>query len=208
MTSRITDIEADLKDPNTRHIFVDEICIASISASDLARLGFEVGQAWAREDSENIEQLREDQKARSIALQLLSRRAWSKKEMENRLIKRGCESNTAVIVAEELEQDGWLDDLAYAGACIRAWLRVEPASRLWLHLKLRDKGISESDSTTAIKEELGDMSEQQAAIKLAQIRIARVSTLDKTTQRRRVIGALQRRGFSADVASEAFRQAT
>ena len=112
MSNCITSIEADLKDPNIRHIYVDETCVASVSVSDLERLGFELGQVWNLEEDDALKQLQSDEKARSIALQLLSRRAWSKKELENRLIKRGCESTTAVVVTDELEIDGWLDDLA------------------------------------------------------------------------------------------------
>lgn len=208
MSNCITSIEADLKDPNIRHIHVDETCVASVSVSDLERLGFELGQVWSLEEEESLQQLQKGEKARSIALQLLSRRAWSKKELQNRLIKRGCESNTAFVVADELEKDGWLDDLAYAGACIREWLRVEPASRGWIRHKLVEKGVSDSVASLAIDEELGEQSEQEAATELATIRIAKVSNLDETTKRRRVITALQRRGFSSDVASEAFRQAT
>ena len=208
MSNCITTIEADLKDPNIRHIYADEICVASVSVSDLKRLGFELGQVWSLKEEESLKQLQRDENARSIALQLLSRRAWSKKELKNRLIKRGCESNTAVVITDELEVDGWLDDLAYAGACIRQWLRVEPASRGWISHKLAEKGVSDSIASLAIEEELGEKSEQEAATELATIRIAKVSNLDETTQRRRVITALQRRGFSSDVASEAFRQAT
>jgi regulatory protein len=138
----------------------------------------------------------------------MSRRAWSKKELSDRLIKRGSDASAASLITEQLEEDGWLDDLAYASACIREWIRIEPASRRWLAHKLSFKGITETTATQAIDDAIGDQSEQNAAAVLARLRLMKVSTLDESTQRRRVMSALQRRGFSSDIASEALRRTT
>ena len=54
MSNCITAIEADLKDPNIRHIYVDETCVASVSVSDLERLGFELGQVWSLKEEETL----------------------------------------------------------------------------------------------------------------------------------------------------------
>lgn len=208
MSTCITSIEPDFKDPNIRHVYVKETCVASLAASEVKTLGFELGQQWTHEEEESVEQLRFQEKAHSIALQLLSRRAWSKKELATRLKKRGCEAAIAESIVDQLEIDGWLDDLAYAGACIREWIRVEPASRRWLTHKLSDKGVDQSTAALAIDEEIEKQSEQDGATKLAKIRISKSSSLDEETLRRRVIAAIQRRGFSSDIASEAFRRAT
>lgn len=208
MSNLITAIESDPTDPNNRRVYVNEACIATLHISNIEMLGIELDQQWTDELEFAIETMQANEKARSMALQLVSRRAWSKKELANRLIKRGCQSSIAKQITEELAEDGWLDDLAYAGACIREWLRVEPASRRWLTHKLFEKGISEPTASESIAEELGEGSEQDAATELAVIRIAKTSSLDLETARRRVIAALQRRGFSSDVASEAYRRAT
>ncbi|MBT4584868.1 MAG: regulatory protein RecX [Phycisphaerae bacterium] len=208
MSSCITAIEPDQHDPNLRHVFVQATCVATLSVSDVKRLEIELDQHWTEDLDRAIEELQSLEKTRSIALQLLSQRAWSQKELTDRLVKRGADSSTASTITSQLEEDGWLDDLAYAGACIREWVRIEPASKRWLEHKLASKGITETTAEQAINETYSDRSEQDAATELATIRLAKVAKLDEPTQRRRVMAALQRRGFSADVASEAIRRAT
>jgi SOS response regulatory protein OraA/RecX len=187
---------------------VNESCVATLTASNVENLSIELGQEWTEELELEITNIQSSDKTRAIALQLLSRRSWAKRELTNRLVKRGCDSKDATSVANQLEEEGWLDDLAYAGALIREWLRAEPASRLWLQRKLSEKGISSDDCEKAINEELGDQSEQDAATELAIIRIGKVTSTDEATVRRRVIAAIQRRGFCSVVASEAYSRAT
>ncbi|MDP7009608.1 MAG: regulatory protein RecX [Phycisphaerales bacterium] len=208
MNTCITAIEADSKDPNMRHIYIDRTCVATLSVSAIETFHVSVGQPWTKELDEQVASFKAAQHVRSIALQLLSRRAWSTQELLQRLIKRGCEAETAGTITQQLAEDGWLDDLSYASACIREWIRTEPASRRFLELKLGTKGIEGDIAARAIEEELSGQCEQDAATELATIRLAKVLTLDEQTKRRRVIAALQRRGFSSDVASEAFRRAT
>ena len=129
MSSCITAIEPDQHDPNLRHVFVQATCVATLSVSDVKRLEIELDQHWTEDLDRAIEELQSLEKTRSIALQLLSQRAWSQKELTDRLVKRGADSSTASTITSQLEEDGWLDDLAYAGACIREWVRIEPASK-------------------------------------------------------------------------------
>ena len=208
MSACITAIEADHTDPNIRHIYVSETCVASLTITEIEKLQIVLNKDWTEELACAIKDVQGNEKTRSIALQLISRRAWSKKELSDRLIKRGSDASAASLITEQLEEDGWLDDLAYASACIREWIRIEPASRRWLTHKLSGKGITENTATQAIDEAIGDQSEQNAATALAKLRLVKVSTLDESTQRRRVMSALQRRGFSSDTASEAIRRAT
>lgn len=208
MNKSITSIEADRDDPNQRSIFVNGTCVATVSVGDIESLCITPEQEWTPELDVAIESLQTIDKARSIAIRLLSRRAWSKKELSDRLVKRGCNTADAVHVCDLLEGEGWLDDLSYAGALIREWIRVEPASTRWLTYKLAGKGIDKDTATEATRVELGSISEQDAATELASLRLAKLGSVDDATIRRRVMGALQRRGFAADVASEAFRRAT
>ena len=208
MNKSITSIEADREDPNQRSIFVNGTCVATVTASDIESLCIKTEQEWTPELDSAIVSMQTIDRTRSMALQLLSRRAWSKKELSDRLVKRGCDSADAMQVCDLLEGEGWLDDLSYAGALIRQWIRVEPASTRWLKYKLTGKGIDVDTATEAIREELGAKCEQDAATELAMLRSAKLGSVDVATKRRRVIGALQRRGFAVDVASEAFRRAT
>lgn len=207
MTHLITDILPQEDDPNYRVIFVNDIPELTVPLSTVEQLELQLQQPWTNELAQTVQSFEDIEKARSMALGLISMKAWGTDELSARLVKRGIDKNIAAVTTQQLHEDGWLDDLAYAMARIREWTRIEPASRAWLQKKLQERRLSHETITTAIEEELGNRSEQDAATELAAIRIAKVAGLDETTTRRRVISALSRRGFPSDVGSEALRRA-
>jgi SOS response regulatory protein OraA/RecX len=207
MTILITDIQPLEDDPNYRVIFVNDVPEITIPTSTVEQLGITTQQCWTEELSKRVQSFEDIEKARTMALKLISMKAWGVKELATRLVKRGIHQEIATTTTEQLCDDGWLDDHAYACARIRDWVRCEPASRVWLRNKLQQRQLSEESISTAIEEETGNRSEQDAATELALTRIAKATSLDETTLRRRVISALGRRGFPSDVGSEAFRRA-
>jgi SOS response regulatory protein OraA/RecX len=203
----ITDIQALEKDPNFAMVYVDGALHCTLPRSTVEELALAVDQEWTEECDSVVTQLEQIDTGKSMALDLISRKAWGVRELAARLMKRGIDANIARVTTEELAEDGWLDDITYAGARIRDWTRLEPASRRWLRMKLQERLISREDADQAIDEELAGSSEQDLATTLAGLRLAKVSNLDEVTARRRVISALSRRGFSTDVGSEAIRRA-
>lgn len=207
MSHVITDIQPLEDDPNYRVIFVNNAPEITIPTSTVEQLGLTTQQNWTEELSKNVRAFEDIENARNMALKLISMKAWGIKELANRLIKRGIQQEIAIQTTQQLCEDGWLDDHAYARARIRDWVRSEPAGKIWLRHKLRQRELSDETILNAIEKEFGDRSEQDAATALATIRIARAPSLDEATLRRRVISALSRRGFPSDVGSEAFRRA-
>lgn len=207
MTNVITDIQPLDDDPNYRVIFVNDAPEITIPTSTVEQFGLTTKQSWTEELSKNVQAFEDIEKARNMALKLISMKAWGVKELATRLIKRGIHQEIATQTTQQLCEDGWLDDHAYARARIRDWIRSEPAGRVWLRNKLRQRELSDETILKAIDKEIGDRSEQDAATELATMRIARAPSLDEATLRRRVISALGRRGYPSDVGSEAFRRA-
>jgi SOS response regulatory protein OraA/RecX len=207
MTNFITDIQSSDDDPNNRVIFVNELRETTIPASTVEYLSLHIQQPWTDELANQVHTFEDIEKARSMALKLISMKAWGVQELANRLVKRGIDKDIAQTITMQLEEDDWLCDTTYACARIREWMRVEPASRAWLRMKLKDRSLTTDTCEQAIEEELGDLCEQDAATELATIRLAKTGSLDEATTRRRVIAAICRRGFPTDVASEAYRRA-
>jgi regulatory protein len=207
MTHVITDIQPLEDDPNYRVIYVNDTPEVTIPTSTVEQLGLTTQQSWTEELSISVQSFEDIEKARNMALKLISMKAWGVKELATRLIKRGIHQEIATPTTKQLCDDGWLDDHSYACARIRDWVRTEPAGRAWLRNKLRQRQLSDETISKAIDEEIGDRSEQDAATELASARIARLPNVDETTLRRRVISALGRRGFPSDIGSEAFRRA-
>jgi len=207
MTKTITDILPLDTDPNYRVIFVNGESTCTIPTSTVERLKLSVEQLWTVELEIKVTSLENLSHATSMALQLISKKAWGVRELATRLVKRGIEQSTATLATEQLEADGWLDDFVYACARIRDWTRIEPASRYWLLRKLEERELSSEVALEAIEEELENRSEQDAATELAVLRLSKVISEDEATVRRRVISALRRRGFTVDVGAEALRRA-
>ncbi len=205
MTGTITSISPSKCDPNMRDVFVDDALETTLPATVVVQLNIEIDCKWTPEIGKQAESIAVSEKARQMALSLISRRMWGCKELATRLVKRGIESSIATAVTEQLVEDDWINDEQYACALIRQWIRKEPAGRRWLRHKLREKHIPVEVSTTAIERELGDTSEQESAEAFAAIRLAKLHDVDDAIATRRVRAALNRRGFDAHVAMDAIR---
>ncbi len=206
MTHLITAIEPSEEDPNFRDIYVQGKFAMTLSISAVEELKLTIEQPWDDETSNAIETCTAIEDARHIAIDLISRRTWGCNELIRRLVKRGSAKTIAEQTVEQLCDDGWLDDHAFACALIRQWLRKEPAGRRWLQHKLYEKEIPQDIANPAIDEELAGISEQDSANEFAAKRIAKTSGDDETVQRK-VMAALSRKGFSLDVALRAYRGA-
>ena len=207
MTGTITSISPSKRDPNMRDVFVDDAFETTLPATVVVQLKIEIDSTWTLDIGKQAESIAACEKARQMALSLISRRMWGCKELEMRLVKRGIDSSIATVVTNQLAEDDWLNDVAYACALIRQWIRKEPAGRRWLRHKLREKQISVDVATIAIETELGDSSEQEAADTFAAIRLSKLRKVEEEIATRRVRAALNRRGFDAHVAMDAIRSA-
>ncbi len=203
----ITDIQPLEDDPNFRVLFLDDVPQFTLPTSAVERHELEIGQEWNDELATEVQSDKEVDRARTMALKLISTKSWGVLELAARLEKRGIESDIAVTTSTQLEEDGWLDDFVYACARVREWVRKEPASRVWLTHKLLERKLDEETIQSALEEELGCKSEQDAATELAILRLSKSSGQDEVAIRRKVISALSRRGFPTDVGSEAYRRA-
>ena len=160
MINLITDILPHEDDPNYRVIFVNDIPELTVPLSTVEQLGLQLQQPWTNELAQTVQSFEDIEKARNMALRLISMKAWGANELSARLVKRGIDKNVATITTQQLHEDGWLNDLSYAMARIREWTRIEPASRAWLRKKLFERQLSDETISLAINEELGDRSEQ------------------------------------------------
>lgn len=206
MTQLITAIEPSGDDPNFRDIYVQGKLAMTLSFSMVETLKLTVQQEWNGDTTGEVEQCHALEDARKMAIELISRRTWGCNELKTRLIKRGTDSGIATLAIEQLIDDGWLDDHSFACALIRQWLRKEPAGRRWLIQKLYEKEIARDIAQGAIDEELAESTEQEFADGFALKRLAKTSG-DEETVKRKVISALQRKGFASGVAFEAFKRA-
>ena len=154
-------------------------------------------------DDEAFEELkRSSSKAleRQKALEMLSRRPYSRKELTDKLIRRGTDEQSAEDCVSWLAERGFLDDGEYAGAVARHYAaKGYGAGRVKSELRRRGIEREQADQTLA---ELGDNTERLDAF-LAR-RLADPNDRDSV---RKVSAALFRRGYSWEEIRAALRRA-
>jgi regulatory protein len=138
--------------------------------------------------------------ARKILLRRLELRAHTRSELAQILAGRGVPVSAASNVLDRFVEVGLIDDQAFAEAWIDSRGRGGGRSRRLLRQELLTKGVP-PDVLDKCLEELGEEQELAAARAFAARRFGRTRTGESPEKlRRRVLSALQRRGFSTGIA--------
>ena len=138
-----------------------------------------------------------------IANRLLAVRLRSRRELEDRLHRRGISADILASVIADLERHGFIDDRRFAEAWVRTRRALLPSGRIRLQYELARKGVAR-DAVTQVLGGGGD--EAELALAVAQGRMRRYRGLQPEVVYRRLGGLLQRRGFSSGVVSRVLRQ--
>ena len=150
-------------------------------------------------DEQELEALRAaaaSARTRQRALELLSRRAMSEKELFDKLVKKGEDEHAAAAAVAWLVQNRLLDDESYAAALARHYsARGYGAGRV--RQELQRRGLDRSLWDEAI----GQVKPSQD--KLDKFIAARLKDPEDHDQVRKVTAALLRRGFGWDEIREA-----
>lgn len=196
---RITAITARGSDPNFRNIRVGKSIVAVLPASDVEALSLQVGSAWTAAIARAVNFAQSLAEARRIAMQLLSRRPLTTRELIDRLKKRDVTKATLDVLLPELNRDGWLDDAAMARSLatelISGKRRLADAAVLD---KLRKRGFTTETAKAAVAEARSTIDPQDSAFDLAAAALKSLRGKDSTTQRRRIAARLARRGYNED----------
>jgi regulatory protein len=149
-------------------------------------------------------------RAREAALSLLSVRARSRRELSDRLRRKGFERALIDATLEQLAEAGWVDDAAFARALVRDRLRLRPRGPGRMAQELRHRGVSDRDAREAVEQVFDDedVSVHGLALDLARGWLRRQSaavhasllsdefTPERDRARRRLYAFLARRGFA------------
>jgi regulatory protein len=135
---------------------------------------------------------------RAVALRLLTVRARGAEDLGRTLERRGFERAAVRAAIARLLAEGWLDDLAAARSVVRA--RAGRYGRARIARELSVLGFSKETVSAALGEEAKE-AEEKALARAFQVLWRRTQGLDPAARRRRVGGALARKGFTSDAIS-------
>lgn len=187
---QITELKKSERKKGRFLVKLEDGSILRVTEEELLRLGLREGQEL---DSGELAALRASASAsaaRAQAVDIIGSRALSKRELTDRLVKKGSGQEDARAAADWLEDIGAVDDAAYAAALVRHYggkgfgpARVkEELRRRGVDRSLWDEALEEMPEAAEVLDEL--------------IRKKRKGDLSDPKEKKRISDGLMRRGFA------------
>ncbi len=190
-------------------VSVDGAKAFELNADVLGKFGLRVGDELSDKDIERILVEEARFRAQRLAVNYLSYRPRSSREITRHLARKGFGKDLARIVAQNLEKAGLINDAQFAAMFVRDRIKRRPVGRALLRRSLHEKGIAPQIVEQVLNHALSDETQQEAARELASKRLrlhqSSFAKLDTAHKKKRLLEYLLRRGFSNDVAIKTVR---
>ena len=142
------------------------------------------------------------EKAKAYAMRVLSNRAYTKKEISDKLIGREYSQHAIDETLAMLNRLNLIDDEQFARRFVEDRLRLRPSGRMELAMDLKRRGVSVGVIDRVLDEVLEDFDAASVALELMMGRIKRYRGLSRDKALGRMYGFLARRGFESSVARD------
>jgi regulatory protein len=190
--------------PNPRHpgrfeLLVEGKSFATLSLDALERLQLAVGRSVAGLE-ERIAAEAAQLKVYDRALNMLAFRARSSAELARALVRKGEEKEHVDRAVARLQEQGLLDDGAFAQSFTRAKVLGANQSRRRVQQELARKGVARDVSDAAIEtvfEEEG-VDQRELVEQAARKKLRSLTKLEPAVRRRRLYAFLARRGYDGE----------
>lgn len=143
--------------------------------------------------------------ARKIALDLLSVRPRSEAELRTALSKKNVPEECIDELCGRFTEVGLLDDAQFASMLASSRSSFSHHGKRRIRQELRSKGIDDVDAQAALAQ-IDDEAELEAARAVARRKYRSLSRLEPHVARRRLAGALARRGFGPGTVMQVTRE--
>jgi regulatory protein len=167
---------------------------------------------WARRIPEHREKDPEsvpqdpDALARRVVLDALSRSARTRGQLSELLARKVVPEEVGDAVLDRFAELGLVDDAAYAEAFTRSRHEHKGLGSRAIAFELRRRAVPDEVVQEAVSM-LDTDQEQEMASRLARERQARMASLPREVQARRLAGFLARKGYGGQVVGQAVREA-
>ncbi len=139
------------------------------------------------------------ERAREIALRLLTHAPRSAAQLRDSLLARDVEPRIAGEIVERYAEVGLLDDAALAATIVRTRHAERGKSRRAIREELRRKGFEDHDIVAAL-DQIDDDDERERASELARRRWQQLAGHPQEVRVRRTVGMLGRKGYPSALA--------
>jgi regulatory protein len=197
--STVTQITEHPRKPGRYIIHVDGHEFATVTADALAATKAQIGVVVDDRLATHLREANELTSAYDRALNLLTFRARSARELERRLVQKGVTSERAQRVIAKLREAGLVDDADFARQLARSKVSAG-ASKRRLHQELFKRGVARDVADEAVDQVLEEENVDEVAVaeRVARKRLPSLAGADAPTRRRRLYSFLARRGHDSD----------
>jgi len=202
----ITAIKPTRRDPNRASIHVDGKSAATLPLSMIEAMNLQVGTVWTAELERRVTRSAAEDKAYRQAMQRLNRRQYTARDLRQKLRRLEHDDATIDRVLQRLRELRLIDDERYGETLLREMQRSKPAGPKLMRAKLYQKGVDAKVIDRLVDEATDSDSQRDGALAFAEKKLRSLQRVDAVTRRRRLYGALARRGFDGDVISDVMEQ--
>jgi regulatory protein len=196
MVRKVTALKLQKRNKNRINVYLDgefAFGLAKIVAAWLR-----IGQELTEEKIAELQAQDEVEVALQRALNFLSYRPRSEKEVQRNLTKHGYDETVIEEILARLRRGGLVNDEDFAELWVENRSEFRPRGSRMLRQELRQKGITDQ----VIANTLDDLDEDNLALKAARKKARRYRHLEWTEFRKKMYGFLARRGFHYGIISD------
>ena len=193
----ISAIEPQARHPDRVNVFIEGEFAFGVGAMVVRDLGIAVGQDLSDSDARALVQADEGRNATEAAVRLISYRARSEHEIRQRLARKGFTPPAIEVALTKLREWNYINDGEFARQWVEGRESHRPRSTRLMKRELTAKGVDAQTAENVV--DAAGIDDLGVALDLARRWLPRIETEDRETQRRRLTGYLQRRGFDWDV---------
>lgn len=200
---KITSIEPQ-RNKNRVNVYVDDLFTIGIDLELKYKHKLEVGMEVDDNFIKEVLKAEEQNKVTNHALNLLSFRQRSEKEIYTALKRKDYEEVYIEKAIEYCKNQKYLDDRAFAEAFIKDKLNINKLGEQRIKYELQKKGVSQAIIDDVLVLDRDDQFE--AAFQLAEKKLPSYRNDDKNAVYRKLSGFLQRKGYSFEIVSKVMRE--
>ena len=182
------------------NIYLDGQFALSMSVRALGERPVSVGDQLSEADIARLRDADEPDRAVASALNLLTHRGRSERELRQRLKMKGYTPGAVDAAIRKVIDWGYLNDERFAVAWVEQRQAGRPRSRRALASELREKGVDRDIVETTLEE--AEIDEVADARRLAADKWRKDAELEPDKRRQRAAAFLARRGYGWDVAKQ------
>lgn len=191
------------------NIYIDDAPSLELSDWTIGRFGLRIGDELDRQSIDKIKSAEAEAQAKNIAINFLSYRLRSSKEISDHLIKKGFENECSEKIVGRLIELKMIDDIKFAEIFVRDRLKRKPCGPALLRRQLTVKGIPVRTIDKIIEEFVPVENQKMAALEALKRKMNLTkrtsSRLTEEKRKKRLLDFLLRRGFSYEIALKTIR---